>query len=362
MKLIDRYLLRQFLVPLAYCFSAFTMIYIVFDLFNNLGDFIQGQASIGSLVRYYLVMIPGSLTYIMPVSLILAVLWSLTLLTRHNEITAMRACGLSLLRLMAPLLCVGLVASMVVIAVNETIGSDAAYAARQFVRAQGRADKESVHIAGPLPFHNARGHRQWLIRRFDTRTFDMEGVQVVQQSPTGRDVWKAIAKTAAWAGGHWWMKDLRLQYYDEFGNPYGAPRLFPVREMTEFDETPRDFLHEVKDPAFLTAAELIRFIRTHPQLAPSAVRRLMVDFHSRLALPWGCMVAVLFGVPFGSATGRKGAAKGVMLCLGLFFSSWVLVSFGLWAGKKGFVAPWVGGWGPTLIYLAAGIGMAVRIR
>jgi len=362
-RIIDRYLLRQFLVPLAFCFAAFTMLYIVFDLFNNLGDFLQGRASLGSLVRYYLLMIPASLIYSMPVSLILAVLWSMSLLTRHNELTAMRACGISLVRLMTPLFVVGVIASLTVLVLNETIGSEAAYQTRQFVRAQSREDKDSVYIAGPLPYQNSDAHRSWLIRRFDTRTFEMEDVRVTQQSPAGRDIWRATAARGIWAGGGWWLQDLWLQYFDETGNPVGAPRTFPVRHMIEFDERPQDFLQEVKEPEFLGAAELVRFIRSHPELSPAAVRRLTVDLHSRLALPWGCLVAVLFGVPFGTTTGRKGAVKGVMLCLALFFSSWAAVSLGMWASKKGLLRPaWLGGWGPTLVYLAAGATLALRNR
>ncbi len=364
MKILDRYILWQFLVPWVYCFLAFTMVYIVFDLFNNLGDFIQGHASLLSLIRYYLWVIPASLIYIMPVSLVLALLWSLSRLTRHNELTAMRACGLSLLRLMAPLFVVGILASLIVLGVNETVGSTCAYLAKQFVRAQGRSDKESVWIAEFLPYQNRRAYRTWLIRRFDTVTGDMEGVEVVQQTPQGRDAWKAMAERATWTGGQWWFEKVTIQYYDEHGHPRGVPRHLPVRVMTEFDETPKDFLAEVKDPEFLTAAEIFEYIRGHPDLSPATVRRLTVDAHARWAMPWGCLVAILFGIPFGTTTGRQGAIRGVMLCLGLFFSSWVLVSLGLWAGKRGLfgIPPWLAGWGPTLLYLVIGAVLALRIR
>lgn len=359
-KLLDRYLLRRFFGPLTLCFAAFTIIYVVFDLFNNLSDFLQGHASLPSLLLYYVQLIPASLNYIVPVSLVLAILWALSELTRHNEITAMRACGLSLVRLMLPLILVGLAASVLVLAVNETVGSDAAYRTRQFVRAQGRTDRDDVHIAGPLPYHNPAEHRTWLIGRFHTLTFDMHNVQVVQQTPFGRDAWKAIADEASWAGGTWWFRNVRLQYYDERGHPLGPPRIFALRPMTEFTETPREFVNEIKDPEFLTAAELLRFIRTHPQLDARAVQRLRVTLHSRLAMPWGCLIAVLFGIPFGTTTARKGALRGILLCLTLFFSSWAMVSLGLWAGKMGHIPAWLGGWGPTLLYLGAGLRLSLR--
>lgn len=362
MKIIDRYLLRQFLVPLGYCFAAFTMVYVIFDLFNNLTDFIQGRTPFLAVLRFYLMVIPASLTYIVPVSLLLAVLWSLSSLTKNNELTAMRACGVSMSRLMMPLALVGLAAALLVLTVNETIGSYAAYWTRQFVRAQLREDKMGVYIYGPLPYHNQTARRTWIIRRYNTLTFEMQNIEVIQHDERGMDRYKLLSPRATRADGRWWFEDVRIQFYDEYGNPRGAPRSEPVREMTEFTELPEDFANEVKDPEFLTAAELIKFIRTHPQMSREAVQRFRVDFHSRLALPWGCLIAVMFGIPFGNATGRKGAIRGVLLCMLMFFSSWVMVSIGLWAGKKGFLVPWAAGWGPVLLYLGIGVRMAVRTR
>lgn len=361
-RLLDRYILGRFFPPLVICATAFTMIYIVFDLFNNLSDFLQGHASLLSLLLYYLQLIPASLIYIVPVSLVLAILWTLSNLTRHNEITAMRASGLSLVRLMLPLLYVGVLATLLVLGVNETIGSEAAYQTRQFVRAQGRTDRDDIHITGPLPYHNTGEHRTWLITRFHTLTYDMQNVQVVQQTPTGRDAWKVIAEEASWVGGTWWFRNVRVQYYDEHGHPLGPPRILGLRPMTEFTETPREFINEIKEPEFLTAAELIRFIRTHPQLDARAVQRFRVTLHSRLAMPWGCLIAVLFGIPFGTTTARRGPVRGILLCLMLFFSSWAMVSVGLWAGKLGYIPAWLGAWGPTLLYLGTGLALSLRDR
>ncbi len=362
MKIIDRYLLRQFLVPLGYCFAAFTMVYVIFDLFNNLDDFIRGRAPISGVLRFYVMMIPASLTYIMPVSLLLAVLWSLSILTKNNEMTAMRACGVSMNRLMAPLALVGLASALLVTTVNETLGSYAAYWTRQFVRSQLREDKMDVYVYGPIAYHNLAARRTWAIHRYNTLLHEMQNVEVIQHDARGMDAYKAVAPRATFTDGCWWFENMKFQTYDEFGNPRGAPRSEALREMSEFEELPDDFANEVKEPEFLSAAELVKFIRTHPQMSPEAIRRFSVDLHSRLALPWGCLVAVLFGIPFGNSTGRKGALRGVLLCIAMFFSSWVMVSLGLWLGKRGFVDPAIASWGPVLLYLGAGVLMAARVR
>lgn len=338
------------------------MVYVIFDLFGNLSDFMQGGAPIIGVVRFYVMMIPTSLTYIMPASLMLAELWCLARLTRNNELTAMRACGVSLMRLMAPLIAVGLFSAIGVTIVNESVGSYCAYWTRQYVREQKADDKMAVHLHGPIPYQSLAGRRTWVVRSYNSQTHELTDIEILQHDDSGRDIYKLTASRGEWGPGVWRFENLAIQMYDEFGNPRGAARLEPSREMTEYAEIPADFANQIKDSEFLSAAELIRFIRTHPLLPPEAVQRTMVDFHSRLALPWGCLVAVLFGVPFGNATGRRGALRGVLLCIALFFSSWVLISIGLWLGKKGLIDAWIGGWGPMLVYTGIGIVMAFRMR
>ena len=114
MKLIDKYLLRNLMVPLGYCLAAFALIYVVFDLFDNMSDFIDAKTPLASVLQFYSLLMPSVLIFIAPVSLFLAVLYSLSHLTKNNELTAMRSCGVSLLRLMTPMIAVGLIASVIV--------------------------------------------------------------------------------------------------------------------------------------------------------------------------------------------------------------------------------------------------------
>ena len=75
MKIIDRYLLRTFLVPFFYCLTAFMMIYVIFDLFDNLNDFVEGKTPLLLVVKYYLILFPSVMIRIVPISLLLAVLY-----------------------------------------------------------------------------------------------------------------------------------------------------------------------------------------------------------------------------------------------------------------------------------------------
>lgn len=361
MKLIDKYLLRTFLVPLGYCLTAFTLVYIIFDLFDHLSDFIDGKTPVAEVATYYLALTPTVLIYIVPVSLLLAVLASLSSLTKNNELTAMRASGVSLVRLMVPFILVGLAASLAVLAVNETISPNAAYWCKKFVSEQTKIDPDTVHTA-ELAFSKDSANRIWYIQRFDTRDFSMRRIEVTQRREDNTEDYKLQAAEGRWMDGYWMFADLNIQSYDEEGNPKGPPRFFQSHEMTEFIEKPVDFLSEIKPPEFMSSAELLRYIRMNDNMQPEALVRRTVDLHFRLAQPWTCLIVTLLGIPFGNQTGRKGAMLGFVLSIGLFFAYYALINFGLFLGKDGLLPPWVAGWFPNLLFLPIGVYMIYRIR
>ena len=98
MKLVDKYLLRSLAVPLVYCLLGFCLIYVIYDLFDNLPDFIDAATPLPEVLRFYALLMPSVLIIIAPISLLLAVLYSLSSLTKNNELTAMRAMPPSLVR------------------------------------------------------------------------------------------------------------------------------------------------------------------------------------------------------------------------------------------------------------------------
>ncbi|HMP77115.1 MAG TPA: LptF/LptG family permease [Kiritimatiellia bacterium] len=362
MKLIDRYLLRTFLVPFVYVLLAFCMLYVIFDLFENLADFIEGNTPPAQVFRYYVILLPSVFVRIVPISLFLAVLYSLSSLTKNHELTAMRACGISIVRLMTPFLAVGVLASLAVAAIHETIGPNAAYWCDNFVREQKRADPDLVYVKRQLAIKYQDGRRTWRIEEFDTRTLVMKGIEITQQREDLSDEWKLRAKEARWLDGRWWMRDSSEQRYDMESNPSGAPRFALTREMAEFRETPEFFLNEIKEPEYLTSAELIHYLEMNSRRDPAALARIRADLHFRLAEPWTCLIVVLLGIPFGAQTGRKGALLGVSLSIGLMFSYYVLVNVGLSMAKNMLIPAWVGPWIPNSLYLAIGGYMIRRMR
>ena len=110
MRLLDRYLLRELIVPLGFCLWGFLLLWISSDLFAKLGEFRMKGMAPGDIAEYYLVVLPEFLVLVLPIALLLAMLYALTNHARHQEITAIRAAGVSLWRLSLPYFGVGLLA------------------------------------------------------------------------------------------------------------------------------------------------------------------------------------------------------------------------------------------------------------
>ena len=362
MKLIDRYILRNLLVPLGYCLLAFMMLFVIFDLFSNLSDFIEAGTPFSKILVFYLFLTPSMILFIAPISLLLAVLYGLSNLTRNNELTAMRACGMSLYRLMTPIIAVGLLASLIVAVINERIAPWSAYWTDQFVQAETYSGEHSFYITQDLPYRNPSARRVWLIGAFNRQGFEMQDIEVIQQREDGSDATRIWARAAHWLDGRWWGEEVTIQELDENGYPRGAPRTTARYPFNEFTETPRDFINVTKDPEFLSSREMLAFIRTHQHMSRDTLARHEVDLHYRLAMPWTCLIVTLLGLPIGAHTGRKGAFRGIALALGLFFSFYVLINFGMALGKNQTLPPWLAVWLPNLIYLIIGVTAVQRMR
>ena len=362
MKLIDKYIFGQFLVPFAYCLLTFSMLFVIIDLFEHLSDFIDAHTPLLEVIRYYVYVMPSLLVYIAPISLLLGLLYSLWQLSRHNELTAMRASGISFHRLTLPVMSVGIAASVFINILQETVAPASTYWAWQFINRQKKSADASANFAFDLPYKNEEQQRIWVIHRFDLTTHDMQGVKVVQQRPDGSDRETIRADEAKYFDGRWWLFNLSIQKYDFDNNPVGVPLNEPLRQMVEWEEMPEDFMLEVKNMEFLSAAGLWRFLAARKNLSDKTRARVLVDLNIRLAMPWTCLVVTLFGIPFGVRTARKGALMGIIFALLTFFCFYFLMTLGQWLGKNQLLDPVTSAWMPNIFFGIFGIILLLKTR
>lgn len=365
MTLIPRYLLAHLFRPWGYILAGFSLIAVLVDLFEHFVDFMEVGTPISSVLLYYAILLPTYLPFMMPVSLLLALLYALWQLGKNSEMVAMRACGLSLTQLITPYLIVGLVSSFLLLGINEWFNPWATHWTRQFSSAQSKEQAGQAYLAVNLAYKNVPGRRIWRINTFDPRpgvNYEMRGINLTQQRPDGSDEYRMDINRARWVENLWWFEDVSKQYFDRNNDPDGPAEKIPSLEMTMLSEAPRDFLNEIKDSSERSASEILRFIDTHKGISDETRNRLMVDFHYRLAAPWLCFIVILVGVPFGMHTGRRGMGLGILLALLVFFTYYILMGLGLAYGKRQDIPPFLAGWLPDIVFFILGVVLLRRIR
>jgi len=374
MRLLDRYLLRELMMPLGYCLGGFLLFWTVFDLFHGLGEFQENRMRGLDIAFYYVVRAPEILVLILPVALLLALLYALTTHARHHEITAMRAAGLSLWRIALPYFVIGFIASLALLALNELAVPDSSDLAERILKRRLPAQSNALAPgqARNLAFSNSRDHRVWRIGMYDSNAEVMIDPRVVWALPDGSVRW-LDADRAERSAGVWVFFNAREYREEPKANSMPMPILQTNRlALPEFTETPEQIKSEIKlssSMSFrpgkrveLAITELVNYLRLHPDPNPAERDSLYTQLHGRLAAPWTCLVVVLIAIPFGAASGRRnvffGVAGSIFICFGYF----VLLKVGLALGAGGILPPWIAAWLPNLTFSIAGAWLTTRVR
>ena len=373
MRLLDRYLFRELLTPLAYCLGGFLIFYISFYLFTDVAEMQERKLHLLDVIEYCAALTPGFLVLVLPVALLLAMLYTLTNLARHNEITAMRAAGLSLWRICAPFFAVGLLASGLLFALTEVVvprSDDWAFRIKtRYV--QKAEDNKLQSLAREFGLNNERAQRKWYIREYDARRMEMRHLTVYWLLKDGSSR-QMSADRAVRTNGVWTF--FGVTEYSQAAPGAELVKVFlptNVVAMPEFDETPQQIQGEIKmsnyetlDPRTqnIPLPEILEFLRQHPRLPPQNVSALLTVFHGRIAAPWTCLVVVLIAIPFGAGSGRRNLFFGVAGSIFIVAGYLVTEKLSLAVGTAGILPAGLAAWLPNLLFGATGIALTARVR
>jgi lipopolysaccharide export system permease protein len=356
LRILDRYIIREFLIPLCYCLASFLLIYIIYDLSAHLDDYVEYRIPLEHLGRYYLVQMPLVLVHVIPLSILLAIVYCLGLLSRHNEITAMRATGIGVLRIMLPFFLMGLLFTALLFYLNENFAPEAyARSERLIEEYRRRSENEKPQqLAFCYPIEGRTWTAQWMP---GTETlYDVE----VRTITKGQVTDNIAAKKASFLDGEWWFFDGSTQLYDNKGRPGGRMNYFSKRRLP-FREKPEDFLSSQKDSVSMSYRELSRNMKFYPSDS-KIYRSKLVDLRYKLAFPFVGITIVLIAFPLAIRASRGGAAGSAGLSIALGISYYVVEVVSLSLGRGGFIPPYVASWLPNMLFCAIGGVLVYRSR
>ena len=365
MRILTRYVLREFLIPLFYCLTGFISIYVLFDLFGSFSRMMNAKISLTDAVLYFCGYLAPYFHYIVPAALMLATLYTMWCFCRHSEIIAMRASGISFLTIVKPLLAVAFAMSLAIVYVNESFVPLKAQWAAQMKTDQ--FDQSRMAKADNVVFRNSNALRTWNINSMlDDSGAHLEGVKVAVDRPGGVRQMVVTAPRADYLDGEWWFADPKVQHYDAAGQEIATPtpelEALPLRCFATFDEAPVDFQMQNRPWKFNSVRDRFRYLRMHPEMTAEARRDCLYDIWAQIMAPWACLVITLFAIPAGIASGRQSVFKGILGALGLYFAFYGSTIAMMVLAKNGWCPPVPAAVLPDIVFLALGIRAFIKQR
>jgi LPS export ABC transporter permease LptG/LPS export ABC transporter permease LptF len=347
--ILDDYVLRGFTLYFAMIVAAFLMLLLVFTLFELLGDILRNQVSPLTVGEYLLNVVPYFLYNTTPLSMLLAVLVTFGLLQRSNEITAIKATGISLYRIIVPVL----IASTLVAGVLFL--SDQLY----LPYTNKRQDALRNRIKGKPAQTYLRPDRKWIFGQhsdiyyyqfFDPDRDVFGGVSVFQFDPhTFQITHRITADRAHWSEtmGRWvyeqgWERSLS-------GSAIESYRKFDADTYPELAEAPAYFKKEIKQSSEMSYDELRRYIHDLEQSGFDVVR-LRVQLQKKIAYPLITLVMAVLAVPFALSAGKRSAVAGVATAIGIGVVYWTISGLFEAMGNLSQLPPAVAAWSPDLVF------------
>jgi len=346
---LDRYVTRRLLGPLLFVLLSVAVLYVVVDFTDHLDEIAANKVPATVVLAYYWNRLPQVALDVTPFAILIGILLLLTMMERNLELTSFKAAGISLYRLVVPVLLVSAAATAGLWFIGESVMPRANREAKWLLDIiNGRSTARSYQATD----------RQWLMSRddstlynflqYDSQTQTMirftmfefdEGMQLRFQlfAPEVR------YENGAWVATHGWFRQLHTNGSDEFRNIKGQMEL-------GIPEGPDYFGQEYRAPSEMTHRDLKHYI---DELQASGYRPvgLMVQWHQKFAYPLSAFIMAFLGLPFGLNRGgrRTTTMQGVGLALGLGIGYFILVAIFGEMGDASLLPPAVGAWAPVVL-------------
>jgi lipopolysaccharide export system permease protein len=359
MKLLDRYIIRQFIVTSAFALLAVTVIFVVIDALEHLEDFIDKQATIGIVALYYLYFIPEIIKLIMPVAMLLGSLFVTARMSTQCELTAIKSSGVSLYRIMTPYLLVAFIISALAVYFNGWVVPQANK--KKFTLERVYLQKEVIANYSANIYFQDSPTRILSIGYFDESRNTATRVSIQDFDPRDATVLvgRVDASSMVWdSTARGWILSKGTQR--TFRDGKEVARTFITSPAGRLRFNPDDLRKKQEKPDEMDYYTMRDFIRSQQQ-AGQDVARWQVDFYSKISFPFASVIVVLFAVPFSSIKRRGGMGVQVGISLLICFIYLIFMKVSQVFGYNGDIHPLLTAWLANIFFLGAASYVLMRV-
>ncbi|MFK5926470.1 MAG: LPS export ABC transporter permease LptG [Desulfuromusa sp.] len=359
MKILNRFLLKHFIRILSLCVTAFISIYLLIDFFEKVDDFIDHSASLWDYFIYLSNSIPFIFVQILPLAILTTMVLTLGGLSRTNEITAMRACGVSLWKIVRPLMSLALLLSFLLLLLNEFA---IPWNTKQLntlleIKLKG---KQQVQLTRNEIWY--RSNNQIInITVAAPQKLRLQGITIFTFDEHQKIKKRQDTALATFNNGIWQADSLVERIFDsESGDMLEVNRLKNV--VLDLDRSPEDFSGREDVNNELNFRQLSAMAKKLEQEGYDSTRQ-RVDMHNRIAVPFTCLIMGFLGIPFALQRGRNSnIALGIGLSLGIGVVYFIIQSLVTAFGYSNALPPLFAAWTANFIFLLMGIWLLLNVK
>ena len=362
-QLIDHYVLSSFLFYFVLLLASFVLMTEVFTFFELLGDIIRNSIPMATVGKYLLFLTPQLIYASTPVSVLVAVLVTFGILTKNNEVTALKSCGVSLYRLAVPVLLASSALSMLLFAFDHYVIPDA-NRTQDAIRAQIKGRPVQTYLRPDRKWIFGAGSRIYYYKYFEASEAVMLDVNVYELDPKTFRLTRHIAAERArwepalqtWIFQNGWSRDFLNSRETKF-----QPFEHQTATFADLREPPGWFLRELKQDKQMNFRELAVYIRELQQSGFDTVR-LQVQYHKKFAVPLFAVIMALISVPFAFLSAHRGAMAGIGVSFSIAIAYWAVSQLFEQVGNVNQLPAIIAAWAPDAVFSLFGLYFLARMR
>lgn len=358
MSILDRYIAAAWLRLLALCLGSFVAVYLVLDMMDKIPRFIRAGGTARDMIGFFVCKLPEMVGQTASFSILMATLLTLGLLSRNSEITAMRSCGVSLLRISLPMLALGLLASLLLL-VNTELVVPKSYERMDYIE---RVAIKKQGVNAVFKRNNIWFRSEAMIvqaRLFEPQEKTLKGVVVWTVDGSMNPLGRIDADAAEYRSGGWTLKNAVLK---DFKNEAG----FSMRTVPAMDialNLKVDDLKVLDNNADNLSFRKLKEYADNLQRGGYQAFRYLTMMHTKFSTPFAAFVMVILGIPFALRNSRSGGiALGIGASVAIGFAYFVVNAVLLSYGRSGVLPPLVAAWGANFLFVLGGIWLAMTAK
>ncbi len=353
-------MLTELAGPFGFGLAAFTLIFAATNMLE-IGRLVsEDQVNLWTAIAVFLWDLPGEIVLCIPMALLLGTLLTVQRLSGESEINAMKASGVTFLRIAAPLLVAGFAVSLVTYALQEGIvpfANDQVTMIENTALNQTSAFNRDLTVSAPLP---GGGRQVTIATAYEPQTRALLNVTLIQYDRAGSPTQIVFADRAEFSADQWVLRNASAYRFNADGTTISEPNV--AEQEVDLGEKPTDIVKRIShdDPQQMSRSQIAAIIGTG-QLTETELKKYVTVYQEKLAQPFACFVFVLIAIPFGMRSFRGGGSTsiGFGLAVLIVFVYYVVMTVFSYVGEALVVLAALWAWMPNIIFTAIG---AARLR